>query len=101
MAFARAHIFRFSPRAHTPAAALPGLDTATIAARAEALRRQTDQDRAQWQHSCTGRLLEVVVESVDGQTGLARGTSREYLSLSFPAAHNRPGTLVRVRYCPR
>ncbi len=43
----------------------------------------------------SGFVVDVVVERVEG--GLARGTSRRYATVRWPATDERRGHLVRVR----
>jgi hypothetical protein len=42
-----------------------------------------------------GHVLDVVVERIEG--GLARGTSRRYATVRWPASDERRGQLVPVR----
>jgi threonylcarbamoyladenosine tRNA methylthiotransferase MtaB len=67
--FRKLHVFRFSPRAGTPAAADPRrVDGDTMRGRSEQLRRQGNRLRAQWLRDCVGRRVTVLVERA-GPTG--------------------------------
>jgi threonylcarbamoyladenosine tRNA methylthiotransferase MtaB len=96
--FAKAHVFRFSARAGTPAAAFPPLDPPTVAARAQQLRDLTALDALAFKQRFNDTDLEVIVEHVDDQAKRATGTSREYLRFSFAADRYVPGDVARVCY---
>ncbi|WP_242338064.1 MiaB/RimO family radical SAM methylthiotransferase [Anaeromyxobacter sp. SG66] len=93
------HVFPFSPRPGTDAAALPGAAPAAVArARARELIALSDRRWRAFLGGLRGRELEVVVERVED--GVARGTSREYATVRWaadPAAGDARGALVRVR----
>ncbi|WP_242342400.1 MiaB/RimO family radical SAM methylthiotransferase [Anaeromyxobacter terrae] len=93
------HVFPFSPRPGTVAAALPGAVPAAVArARAQELIRLSDRRWRAFLAGLRGREVEVVVERV--KDGVARGTSREYATVCWPAdpaAGDVRGALVRVR----
>ncbi|HTP51725.1 MAG TPA: MiaB/RimO family radical SAM methylthiotransferase [Anaeromyxobacteraceae bacterium] len=94
------HVFAFSPRAGTPAAALPGRPPpGAVRDRAEELR---EFSRARWDgflEDQVGRVAEVVVERVGRAQGepFALGTSSEYAPVRFPSERARRGALARVR----
>jgi len=81
--FAKLHVFRYSERPGTPAAALPQLDSRLKAERATELRALGNSLRAGFVASRSGSTGQVLVESV--VRGVATGTTRDYLRVSFPA----------------
>ncbi len=67
MAFAQAHVFPFSPRAGTEAAAMTGqIDHAVKQARRAAMIAATDAGRARFRQALVGRTLDVLWEDRDG-----------------------------------
>lgn len=94
------HVFQFSPRAGTAAAGLRGAVPAAVArARAAELRLLSARRWRLFLDGLVGRTVEVAVERVGG--GIARGTSREYAPVSFPAKDARRGGIVRVEIVSR
>jgi threonylcarbamoyladenosine tRNA methylthiotransferase MtaB len=94
--FSLLHVFPFSPRPGTVAAAMAGqVPAAEVARRSEELREQGARSRTAFLEGLRGRELEVVVERV--LDGVASGTSREYAHVRFPARGSARGDLVRVR----
>jgi threonylcarbamoyladenosine tRNA methylthiotransferase MtaB len=90
------HVFPFSPRPGTAAAALPGrLPPAEVRARAEELRALSDARWRGFVEAQRGRELEVVVERVEG--GEARGTAREWVTVRWPAEGEVRGAVAGVR----
>jgi threonylcarbamoyladenosine tRNA methylthiotransferase MtaB len=90
------HVFPFSPRRGTRAAELEGRVPAPVAdERARELRELSDRRWRAFLAAQVGRELEVVVERIAG--GVARGTAREWLTVSWPAAGEARGALARVR----
>ncbi len=90
------HVFPFSPRPGTVAAGLPGrVPAAKARERARALLAVSDRKWRAFLAAQVGRELEVVVERVEG--GIARGTSREWLSVRWNAVSEERGALARVR----
>jgi threonylcarbamoyladenosine tRNA methylthiotransferase MtaB len=61
------HIFPYSPRAGTPAAKMPQLDTTTIRARARRLREAADTRRVRWLETLVGTTQSLLIESEDGR----------------------------------
>jgi len=89
------HVFPFSPRPGTAAAAMPERSRdAEVKRRSDELLGWAARSRAAFLDGLRGRDLEVVVERVHGPKAL--GTSREYAKVSFPAAGCARGDLVRV-----
>jgi threonylcarbamoyladenosine tRNA methylthiotransferase MtaB len=90
------HVFTWSPRPGTDAAAMPGRVPAPEArARARELLDLSDRRWRSFLARQAGRDLEVVVERVE--SGVARGTARQYLTVRWPAGGDRRGALARVR----
>ncbi len=90
------HVFPFSPRPETEAAALPGPVPGPVAR--ERVRELLAVSDRHWQRYLThqaGRDLEVVVERVED--GIAWGTSREFVTVRWPLASGGRGGLARVR----
>jgi len=94
LGFAKLHVFRYSARPGTPAAALPQLEAAVRAARASELRAIGDELRTEFISQRSGSVGEVLVEAVGG--GVATGTTREYLRVAFEAMGVAVGELVDV-----
>ncbi len=94
--FTRLHVFRYSPRAGTPAASRPDqVPPALRAARAGALREVSDRLLESHANARVGTESTACVERVAG--GRARGTSDDSLTVEMPASDLVPGRIVRVR----
>jgi threonylcarbamoyladenosine tRNA methylthiotransferase MtaB len=94
--FAYLHVFPFSPRPGTPAAQLADPVPGPVAR--ERARELVALGERRWRtflKGLAGHVLDVVVERVEG--GLARGTSRRYATVRWPASDERRGQVVRVR----
>jgi threonylcarbamoyladenosine tRNA methylthiotransferase MtaB len=90
------HVFTWSARPGTEAAAMPGQVPAPEAReRARALLELSDRRWSSFLARQSGRELEVVVERIEG--GIARGTARQYLTVRWPAGADRRGALAHVR----
>ncbi|MFA5867515.1 MAG: MiaB/RimO family radical SAM methylthiotransferase [Actinomycetota bacterium] len=93
---ARLHVFRYSKRAGTPAADMPGQVTAAAKAeRSEALRELSGRLEADYRKMFVGRELEILVEKASG--GRLTGTSENYLTVTFNGDDSLIGKLVRTR----
>jgi threonylcarbamoyladenosine tRNA methylthiotransferase MtaB len=83
--FCKVHIFPYSPRAGTSAAALP--DSVPPPVKAERRLRLQELERAlarEYMHSLLGRQLDVLVEGADPQRpGWVRGTSCRHAPVAF------------------
>jgi threonylcarbamoyladenosine tRNA methylthiotransferase MtaB len=89
------HVFPFSPRAGTAAAALPGrVPGPALRERARGLRALSERKWRAFLAGLAGRELEVVVERVAG--AVARGTAREWATVRWPASGEQRGAVVRV-----
>ena len=90
------HVFPFSPRPGTEAAALPEPVPGPVAReRARELLAVSERHWHRYLAHQAGRDLEVVVEKVEG--GIASGTSREYVPVRWPLVGERRGGLAQVR----
>ncbi len=90
------HVFPFSPRPGTPAAAMGGgVPAGAVRERAAELRALSDRRWAAYLAGQVGRTLEVVVERV-GEAE-SSGTSGEFVPVRWPRAGERRGDLVRVQ----
>ncbi len=90
------HVFPFSARPGTAAAAMPGQVASAVAR--ERARELSAFSARRWRAFAAaqrGRELEVVVERVGG--GFAAGTARRYVAVRWPWSGERRGDLVRVR----
>src|SRR5262249_55688373 len=98
--FSRIHIFSYSPRSGTTAAAMPRtVPPAVVAHRRRQLRALERQLAETYYASLLGRTLDVLVEGPDPEhPGQVRGTSCRYAPVAFPAhAPALVGKRVRVR----
>lgn len=99
--FSRLHVFRFSARAGTPAATMPGrVPAPVVASRAAALRELDVRLRARYAAGRVGDVAEVLVESVSAEADgslRASGTTRDYLTLSADGTGRAPGYLGYAR----
>lgn len=94
MGFAKLHVFRYSPRPGTPAAALPQVDPSVRAARAEQLRILGQEARLDFIGAREGAAACVLIESVDGDS--ATGTTRDYLRVTVCQHAARVGDEIVV-----
>ncbi|TLM78898.1 MAG: MiaB/RimO family radical SAM methylthiotransferase, partial [Actinobacteria bacterium] len=96
LAFAKLHVFRYSEREGTPAATMPGsVPPATRTARAADLRAAGERLRATYLADAARRPepQEVLVERV--RAGVAEGTTRDYVHVTWPVAGGaRAGDVV-------
>lgn len=100
--FSRLHVFRYSARAGTPAAAMgEQVPPQVRAARSAELRALGERLTLQVAGMARGRPAELLVERVVAARpdGIRRveGTTREYLRVAVPHATAMPGVLVQVR----
>ena len=89
--FGHIHTFRYSPRADTRAARMPGAVPEPVKAeRSAAIRALADAGRRRLAQRLTGHRQRVLVEQVDGS--LATGYGESYLRIQLPdTGHTRPG----------
>jgi threonylcarbamoyladenosine tRNA methylthiotransferase MtaB len=83
--FAKIHVFSYSPREGTPAAALKlTVPPLVVARRRERLRELETELARGYQRGLVGRVLDVLVEGADPErAGHARGTSCRSVPVSF------------------
>lgn len=95
-AFAYLHVFPFSPRPGTRAAAMPQLSPAVIRERAARMRALAERMKEDFLNAQEGSTVWVAIEKItDG--GLAEGMADRFFSVRFPAAAGISGHLARVR----
>jgi len=89
------HVFPFSPRPGTPAAAFKDpVPHAVIRRRAAALRDLGRLKRDAFYRACLGGLYPVIVEDRDSRAdSLARGMADNYLPVRFPAPGDVSGVM--------
>ena len=94
--FLKIHVFPYSPRPQTPAAALPDRIPGQIAAERAARLRALGNTLAERVHrEQLGRTLRVLTERIDA--GIASGYDERYVPCRFPAdAALRQGRIVPV-----
>ncbi|MGH2493998.1 MAG: tRNA (N(6)-L-threonylcarbamoyladenosine(37)-C(2))-methylthiotransferase MtaB [Ktedonobacteraceae bacterium] len=99
--FAKAHVFRFSPRQGTPAARMKGqIKDEVKKARSERLLTLNEQDMRGFREKFVGETLEVLIEGV--KHGHWEGLTDNYLrveleGLPAPARRDWQNTLVKAR----
>jgi threonylcarbamoyladenosine tRNA methylthiotransferase MtaB len=77
------HVFTFSPREGTPAAAMPGaIHGDVMRARSKALRDLSGRKKAQWAQAFAGRRLPVLFER-PGADGISKGKASNYLDVAL------------------
>ena len=98
--FSYLHVFRFSPRPGTAAAALPDqVHAETVSRRSAVLRALADAKQAAFADALTGSVREAVVEAEGAVPGWRQATTDNYVGVMVPAnaaADLPPGTLVEV-----
>jgi threonylcarbamoyladenosine tRNA methylthiotransferase MtaB len=96
LAVAYLHVFPFSRRPGTVAAAMEGqVAPGVIKQRARELRELGAAKKQAFLAAQVGRTLEVLAESREG--GMVTGTSGNYARVRFPAAEEVIGKIVMVR----
>ena len=91
------HVFPFSRRPGTPAAAMADqLPGDLIRERAARLREIGEAKQRAFAESFIGRTLEVVLEGGAAKQGRRRGLTRNYLTVLLPAAAGREGERLDV-----
>lgn len=93
--FSKLHVFRYSERAGTPAAAMEQLAPEIRAQRAGDLRTLGETLRMRYVESRLGQRAEVLIESA--RAGTVAGTSRDYLRVQATVPGARVGDVVQVR----
>ncbi len=97
--FSKIHVFRFSLREGTPAAAMPDQVPAAVKhQRATELAEMGRLLRERFFHSLVGHTLQVLIESsVAERPGLVVGTSARYAPVELAGSENDVGRLVEVK----
>ena len=91
------HVFSFSPREGTPAAAMGGhLHGDVVRARSRALRDLSNRKKAAWAAGFVGRRLPVLFEH-PGADGVSRGKASNYLDVSLDVGAAARGETHAVR----
>jgi threonylcarbamoyladenosine tRNA methylthiotransferase MtaB len=89
------HVFAYSPRPNTPAAAWPQVLDAERRRRSAALRALSARKRRAFQESFLGRRLDgIVVTKSGGSVGVLTGN---YIDVRLPGCAAAPGEAVSVR----
>lgn len=90
------HVFPFSPRKGTPATTMAGKVPAdTIKARAEALRKLSDEKKKNFFERFLDRELDVLVQE-QGENGVLKGLSRNYIPVALPEGGAALNSEVKV-----
>jgi threonylcarbamoyladenosine tRNA methylthiotransferase MtaB len=98
--FAKAHVFRFSPRQGTPAARMKGqIKDEVKKARSERLLALNEQDMRRFREKFVGEMLDVLIEGV--KHGHWEGLTDNYLRVELeglpgPAGRDWQNTLVKA-----
>jgi threonylcarbamoyladenosine tRNA methylthiotransferase MtaB len=96
MKFANAHIFTYSPRPGTPAAAMPNRpDGKTAGLRAARLREITAISKQEFINSQLGTDLQVIFETASN--GMLHGWSDNYIAVSVPENSAKKGCITTVK----
>lgn len=96
--FAEVHVFPFSARPGTPAAAMPNqVDSATKSKRVHAMLSLSKAMRTEYEKAFYGRKLPVLIEEKEG--GYCLGHSENYLLCRFPCEAS-VGEITEVVFGP-
>lgn len=91
------HVFPFSPRQGTPAAAMAGkVPAGVIKERAEALRKLSEEKKRKFFEGFLGRELDVLIQE-EGKNGALKGLSRNYIPVTLPAGSAVLNSEVKVK----
>ena len=94
---AYAHVFRYSPRPGTPAAAMPDQVEAQVsAARSQAVRRLSARKRRKFHEKHLGVTMEVLFEQRDSDSGDWSGYTGNYIRVLAPAGRDLTNALRPV-----
>ncbi len=92
------HVFPFSPRPGTPAAAMPRLAATIVRSRAKRMRELGQMKKRQFLETQLGRTGEVLVEGPGPQAGWLKGLSANYLPVLLPGPLEWKNRIVTVRF---
>jgi threonylcarbamoyladenosine tRNA methylthiotransferase MtaB len=95
------HVFPYSPRPGTPAAALVPLPGRVIQARARIMRELGQAKRTQFLQAQLGQVREVLVEGPAAPAGWLLGLSDHYVRVTFPGPPAMRNRRVMVRLLSR
>jgi threonylcarbamoyladenosine tRNA methylthiotransferase MtaB len=96
--FARAHIFRYSPRPGTPAANMPdAVPEEEKEARSQELAAVCRETQQRYISRYLGRTLNVLVEGKEKEGGLLSGYTENYIRTQFTGGSHLIGTVAPVR----
>ena len=97
IAFAGMHIFKYSPRENTPAAAMPNqVDSGLKDKRSKAMAAVAEKNELKYMESFIGREVEVLLEELD-KKGYWEGHTDNYLKILCRFADAEKGQLRRVK----
>ncbi|MBI3946400.1 MAG: tRNA (N(6)-L-threonylcarbamoyladenosine(37)-C(2))-methylthiotransferase MtaB [Armatimonadetes bacterium] len=97
IAFSRMHVFRYSPRPFTPAAAQPDRVPRPVQdARSRALIRLGEEMADAFARRWVGSVVPVLVEGPHGRDGLLEGLTGSYIRARFPGDAALHGRMVGV-----
>jgi threonylcarbamoyladenosine tRNA methylthiotransferase MtaB len=83
--FSDLHVFPYSSRPGTRAAGMPGhLPAHIVTERAARLRSIAKRKKAEFLERFVGKEIAVLVQGYNDKTGVCRGLSRNYITVSFP-----------------
>lgn len=96
--FSDLHVFPFSRRAGTRAAGMPGQVPAhVVRERGERLREAAAMKKGVFLQRFCGRVLPVLGQVRDQESGLVRGLSRNYIQVEYPATEGLINREAAVR----
>ncbi|MFH1037552.1 MAG: MiaB/RimO family radical SAM methylthiotransferase [PVC group bacterium] len=93
--FSRTHVFPYSPRPGTRAAADPPVPAETVKRRAAAADKSARVAAAEYRERFWGRTVEVLIEK-SGGGGTVCGFDQHYLAVAVTGTDLPPGSLCRV-----
>lgn len=97
IAFANMHIFKYSMRGGTPAAAMTGqIDPQIKERRAKQMADVAQKNKHEYEQRFVGKTLRILVEE-QNQEGLWTGHSSNYLFVAFPGEGIQSGDFVDVK----
>ena len=96
--FSDLHVFPFSRRAGTRAAGMDGqISASVIRERGERLREAAARKKQAFLHRFCDRVLPVLGQGRDRESGVVRGLSRNYIQVEYPASEEMVNREAAVR----
>lgn len=96
--FAKAHVFRFSPRPNTPALSMDQQIPEDIKElRSHQLIALCEELRSKYLQRFIGRVMPVLVEGRQDSRGLMKGFTPNYIPVRFEASRSLSGSIVNVQ----